>query len=215
MVYTSGIRPMRRLTAFVFGLTTVAGALMLVPGMAVGQERVVFKTGIGFAAPVGALAGRQEFGPTLGAELGYRISDRLVLKAMSDIDLLEGTFISRVDRSAGMQLLHLGIGAEVRVASSALYGYQFSGELGTGRTRLRTVGLDGYAVVDGPIDHSCFSTFGGMSLTSKPSRRATAYVRGRIRWMMANSGRTEPLAGQRRIGSAFVVPFTVGMKLRL
>jgi hypothetical protein len=197
-------------TAVVFAVVS-----MLWLADASAQSRLSVEAGVGFSAPAGELARRQEFGTTVGLSVGYRVNNGWAVKASTEVEMLEGTFVNMVERSAPMTLAHFGIGAERRVIRSSTGHWEILGEVGAGRTSMRTVGVGNGRVVDRPFGHSCNSSLVGLTTLTRPSRRATVVLRGRIRWMMTDRAQTEGLAGSLPFSAAYTLPITVGLVLSL
>ncbi len=192
------------------GVTPVANPLQ---PSAQAQTNIYVGAETGFSSPIGVLSRRQEFGPTVGVKIGYRIADGWAVIAHTDIEMLEGTFVNRIDRSAAMRLIHAGIGAERSIIRPSHGRWEVSAELGAGRTSMHTVGVGSAMVVDRPFGLSCNSSFGGLTALTHPSRRTTVVVRSRIRWIMTKREQTEGLAGSVPFGSAYTLPITVGIKM--
>jgi hypothetical protein len=151
----------------------------------------------------------------MGLNVGYRLTDGWAVKASTDIEMLEGTFVSVTQRSSAMTLTHFGIGAERRVTGSSTGNWEILGELGAGRTTMRTVGLSSAKVIDRPFDHTCNSSYGGLTALTHPTRNSTVALRARLRWIKADRSHTEVLVGSPPFGSAYTLPITVGLVLSL
>lgn len=154
---------------------TVAAAVLLALGLTVmgpfpgaAQNRVGFEARVGVGLPAFDLADRTDGGPAVGLDLGYRLTERVTLRAGGDVEFLEGATVEGTDLAlADVTAWHYGAGVEAQLLDPRYTYWRLSTGAGLGGSTYDA---------EGGGSRSAFSLYGSLELGYAVSAEADLFV---------------------------------------
>jgi hypothetical protein len=212
-----------------FRTTVIAAVILCLPSVASAQSARFFIDGAGgVALPTGELNKLVNAGPTVGLEIGYRLTDRLALRLNGDVQDFVGASLSgSVTRGPDMRVSHYAAGFQANLLRSRNYDltgkrWQLVADVGLGLARFSSDkfrSLDDQSI-ECEFGHTYFAAQGGVRLAYVPTRRLSVYIGGKALQAFTRKEHTTVLAAidpdrLQPFGSALTLPITAGLSVKI
>ncbi len=214
-------------------LTVVAASLglLLIPNLvnAQYQQRFYVQGTGGVAVPAGALNKYVDPGAGAGLEVGYQLTDAVMLRVEGDFQHLNGTRLSGTTPVTTPDLDTWSTTGGIQADLVRLIGrrtdnrVQLLADVGAGFARLNS---DRFAWASDPtntsrkFEQTYFGAAGGLTVAYAPTKRTSLYVGGKVRSIFADRGETEDLAkidpaNLKNFRTAVMLPISAGLRVRI
>ncbi|HWP38575.1 MAG TPA: outer membrane beta-barrel protein [Gemmatimonadales bacterium] len=197
---------------------------LAIPSSAIAQEKLLVEGQAGVAVPTGTFGKYTVPGPTVGLRFGYRLNDRLVLRADGDFDFVDGDRLWAMSTAPRFQLWHYTAGVEANVNVPSVEPVSLAFDFGVGAARMETEQYRwlGETTPNRRFEKTYPAAAAGLKLRFRPSDddRILAFVGAGARVAFAKTADTQDLANVfpsqlRPFDKAIVVPVMAGLTLKI
>jgi hypothetical protein len=199
-------------------------AALAIPASAIAQNKFLVEGQTGVTVPTGAFGKYTVPGPTVGLRFGYRLNDRLILRADGDFDFVDGDRLWAMSTAPRFQLWHYTAGLEANVTAPRVEPLSLAFDVGVGAARMET---EQYRWLGEPMPNRQFdktypAAGAGLKLRFRPATddRVLAFVGAGVRVAFAKTADTQDLAkvfpsALEPFDRAIVVPILAGLTLKI